>query len=59
MAQRTTTEAAWMYSVSPSTIRRQIRGGHLGASREGWGYRVTDEALAAWFQSLPDAASRT
>lgn len=48
-------EAAELYGVSFSTIKRAIHAGHLRAKRVGVQYRVSRADLRAWWDSLPDA----
>lgn len=47
--------AASEYSVSETYIRRAIKAGDLPAKRVGKKFSIPAAALAAWYESLPDA----
>lgn len=48
-------EAAELYGVSFDTIRKAIAVGTLRAKKVGNRYRISADALAAWFEGLDDA----
>ncbi len=52
----TTEEAAQMLRISTRTILRAIEAGQIKAKRVGRGYRITKDALAAYWQGAPDRA---
>jgi excisionase family DNA binding protein len=47
-------DAAALYGVSLSTIEKAIRKGELRVKMVGRSYRISAEALAEWFEGLPD-----